>query len=140
MRQNFSPKARKNNLLIFIYFIIFLMSFTLIQSIFAQNSINNYPTNAGIISNYYLASGIPTEYKLYENSVNAGSIRFDIPAISNIKITIYDKNKAIIKGFLYDNIQPGTHEISISDLDNGNYSYSMEAGNYKESYSMIVSK
>jgi len=141
MEQNFKTKSKKNNIMLFLYFVLFLMSFTLLQSVFAQNPlVSNTKISNTNLTNVHLIDVIPTDFKLYENSVNAQAIRFDIPEISNIKITIYDKKGGIVKGYLYDNIQPGTHELNVADLDNGNYTYTMISGDFSQSYNMLVTK
>ncbi len=43
-----------------------------------------------------------------------------------------------MKAYLYDNIQPGTHQIDINDLENGNYTYSMAAEGYSQTYNMTI--
>jgi hypothetical protein len=121
--------------------LMFLFFFFINSRIFAQNS-SETGSSVSLLANteYTIPLGLPGEFKLYQNYQNAETIRFDVPEVSQVKITIFDLRGAIIKGFLYDNIQPGTHQIDITDLQNGEYTYSMTSGNYNKSFSMSVSR
>lgn len=124
MKRLSDKKFKKVNLLFLLRCSVILISIIVLQAPFAKTT----------------GSGIPNDFKLYENSINAQIIKFDVPAVSNLKITVFDKNGGIVKGYLYDNIEPGTHELNISDLDKGDYTYKMTAGDYSQTYSMSVSK
>src|SRR5437016_2736314 len=135
MKQFMTIKDQKIKLMLFVHFLIILMFVLMLNTSFGQNSYVSYNKNSELnYTNTHLVSGIPNDFKLYENPINSSSIKFDIPAISQVKMTVFDKKGGIVKGYLYDNIQPGTYELNVSDLDNGNYTYTMSAGDYTQSY------
>ncbi len=122
--------------IIITFLFFFFINFNLI---FAQNLYENGRSGSFIASTNSLPSGnIPGEFKLYQNYKNAETIRFDVPEISHVKITVFNIRGAIMKAYLYDNIQPGTHQIDINDLENGNYTYSMAAEGYSQTYNMTI--
>ena len=47
-----------------------------------------------------------------------------------------------LKAYLYDNIQPGMHEVSIdgADFPAGEYTYRFISGNYSQTYKMNLVK
>jgi hypothetical protein len=91
-------------------------------------------------------SGTPMDIKVYQNYPNPFStsttIKFETAAFSNLKLAIYDQNGNLVKAYLYDNIQPGLHEVNIdgTDFPAGEYTYRFISGNYSQTYKMNLVK
>ncbi len=91
-------------------------------------------------------SGTPMDIKVYQNYPNPFStsttIKFETAAFSNLKLAIYDQNGNLAKAYLFDNIQPGMHEVNIdgTDFPAGEYTYRFISGNYAQTYKMNLVK
>ncbi len=91
-------------------------------------------------------SGLPTGYKLYQNFPNpfnpSTTFRFEVPKISNVKISLFDglgKEIRLITNRVYS---AGTHVITINleNLASGVYYYKMESENFRDVKKLILLK
>ena len=93
-----------------------------------------------------IASIIPTEFKLYDsypNPFNSGCIiRFAIPSQSNVKIALYNVLGQRIRILLDEMKEPGEYslELKSGNLSSGAYFYTINAGEFIETKSMILLK
>jgi hypothetical protein len=91
-------------------------------------------------------TGIPKEFKLYENYPNpfnpTTSIKYDIAKNSFVKLVVYDITGKEIETLVSDNLQAGSYEAtwSGSNYSSGVYFARIEAGSYKHIIKMVMLK
>lgn len=132
------------SILVMIMFIIFVVN---INKSFGQ-SIHEVGLNDNVIAGLYVSEPIenPAGLVVYQNYPNPFSatttIKFETSSFTNLKLAIYDSNENLIKAMLFDNIQPGSHEVAIdaNSFPAGEYSYRFSSGNYSQSYKMTIVK
>jgi len=94
-------------------------------------------------------STLPADFELkqnYPNPFNPSTvIEYSLPAISNVKFTVFNILGQIVHEEEYSNIQPGIHEIKWNASENngsiissGVYFYRVRAGNYSATRKMIL--
>ena len=126
--------------------LMFLMNYHL----FAQDG-TEWGISAGTTKTTYSfvnieKKNVPSESMLYQNfpnpCFNSTSIKFDISAQSDAKLSIFDKSGTEIKSYLYSNIKPGSYEIKVdaSMFQAGEYTYRFNTGSYSQEYKMNVVK
>ncbi len=99
------------------------------------------PTGINLTGN-----SIPAEYKIYNNRPNpfnpSTNIKFDIPEISFVNITVYDLTGRRVAVLVNKQLQPGTYETdwNASAFSSGIYLYNITAGNFSETKKMILLK
>lgn len=81
---------------------------------------------------------IDKEYRIYQVSQNL--IKFDLPSVSIVNISLYDESNALVRTYIYNNLKAGTYEINISsvNLGRGNFTCVLSTGNVKESSKLII--
>ena len=94
---------------------------------------------------------LPTEFALYENYPNpfnpVTTIRFDVPEISDVNITVYNVLGKQVNSFDLNTMNPGTHHIKWRGIDNagkpvssGLYFYTIKAGDFFSTKKMMLLK
>jgi hypothetical protein len=87
-----------------------------------------------------------TEYSLFQNYPNpfnpATTIRFELPAASHVKLTVFDALGREVRMLVNELRQPGRYEalFDATDLSSGVYFYRIEAGSYIQSRKFILLK
>ena len=90
--------------------------------------------------------GIPQKYNIYQNYPNpfnpVTKIKFDIPAESNVNITIYNILGKEISNVVNERLASGSYEVNwdASNYPSGIYYYKLSAGNFNETKKMILLK
>ncbi|NOS84091.1 MAG: T9SS type A sorting domain-containing protein [Ignavibacteria bacterium] len=82
-------------------------------------------------------------FENYPNPFNpVTTIKFTIPAESNVKIKVYDLLGKEIKTLLNENLKSGTHNVNFdgSEIASGTYFYSIEAGEFRDIKKMVLIK
>lgn len=81
---------------------------------------------------------IDKEYRIYQVSENL--IKFDLPSVSVVNISLYNESNSLVRTYIYNNLKAGTYEINISsvNLGRGNFTCVLSAGNIKESSKLII--
>lgn len=98
-------------------------------------------TSAGNIANE-----IPTEYNIYQNYPNpfnpSTKIRFDIPKLSKVRLTVYDALGKEMAVLVNDELAPGVYETNwnATMLASGIYFYKIEAGEFTQTKRMLLIK
>jgi len=106
--------------------------------------------SAGTVSNED-ESNLPTEFALYENYPNpfnpVTTIRFDVPEISDVNITVYNVLGKQVNSFDLNTMSPGAHHIKWRGIDNagkpvssGLYFYTIKAGDFFATKKMMLLK
>src|SRR5260221_7529714 len=127
--------------------VIILFLLINIKPAFSKNS-HEVGLNDNSIAGKYSAdlNAASFDIKIYQNFPNPFSgtttIKFETASFSNLKLAIFDSNGNLVKAYLYDNIQPGTHEVRVdgSDFPAGEYTYRFISGNYSQSHKMTIIK
>lgn len=89
---------------------------------------------------------IPSKFALKQNYPNpfnpVTNINFEIPKESFVKITIYDNLGRVVNVLANEKYNAGSYTVSFdaSKLSSGLYIYKIEAGNFSETKSMILTK
>ena len=94
---------------------------------------------------------LPTQFALYENYPNpfnpVTTIRFDVPEISDVNITVYNVLGKQVNSFDLNTMSPGTHHIKWRGIDNagkpvssGLYFYTIKAGDFFATKKMMLLK
>jgi photosystem II stability/assembly factor-like uncharacterized protein len=111
-----------------------------------------HTTNGGVTYVSKISSEVPDEFVLYQNYPNpfnpSTTIKFDVPKGGKtqswgfVKISIYDILGKEVKVLINEQIAPGTYEIQwdASAFSSGVYFYSLTAGDYIQTKSMILVK
>ena len=88
----------------------------------------------------------PNEFKLYDNYPNPFNpttiIRYAIPEASFTSIKIYNGLGKEVSTLVNETKTAGTYEVEFnaSDLSSGVYFYTLQAGSFKETKKMILTK
>jgi len=89
---------------------------------------------------------IPSEFVLHQNFPNpfnpVTTIKFSIPEISFVKISIYDVLGKEVARLVNENRNPGTHELNwdAAIFSSGVYFYELRAGEFTERKKMVLVK
>lgn len=81
---------------------------------------------------------IDKEYRIYQVSEN--QIKFDLPSVSVVNISLYNESNILVRTYIYNNLKAGTYEINISsvNLGRGSFTCVLSSGNIKESSKLII--
>lgn len=130
-----------------IIFAIILFVLINIKPAFSQNSIETGLYDNSIAGKYSAdLNAASFDIKIYQNFPNPFSgtttIKFETASFSNLKLAIFDSYGNLVKAYLYDNMQPGIHEVRVdgSDFPAGEYTYRFISGNYSQSHKMTIIK
>lgn len=121
--------------------------------VFARNGLGRGPNSTtwkftpinitGLTNN---GSEIPNEYNLFQNFPNPFNpttmIKFDIPANSNVKLTVYDVQGRESVSLVNEELSAGRYQVSwnASNLSSGVYYYKLESGNKVFTKKLILLK
>ena len=97
------------------------------------------------------AEGIPLEFALHENYPNpfnpTTTLRFDLPEISDITLTIYNMLGQKVRTFDYQNTSAGYHSVTWDATNNfgqqvgaGVYLYQLQTKNFVKTRKMVLLK
>lgn len=117
--------------------LIVLFIFLIAGILFAQDFKDvNFPD--GSIAGIESKITIDKEYRIYQVSENL--IKFDLPSVSVVNISLYNESNSLVRTYIYNNLKAGTYEINISsvNLGRGNFTCVLSAGNIKESSKLII--
>lgn len=117
--------------------LIALFIFLIAGILFAQDFKDvNFPD--GSIAGIESKITIDKEYRIYQVSENL--IKFDLPSVSVVNISLYNESNSLVRTYIYNNLKAGTYEINISsvNLGRGNFTCVLSAGNIKESSKLII--
>lgn len=112
----------------------------------AEGTIFRTTTGGETINIQAITSEIPSEFTLYQNYPNPFNpitkIKFAIPKVSNVKISIYDILGRKVTSLINQKLQSGTYETqwNAGGFASGVYFYSLEAEGYKETRKMLLVK
>lgn len=101
---------------------------------------------ASLIAVNNISTEVPSSFKLHQNYPNpfnpSTKIRFDLPAESFVKITIYDALGRAVKLIVNQDLRPGSYETTFdaSDYTSGVYFYEITTSSYKEVKKMVLIK
>ncbi|MCE1164699.1 MAG: S8 family peptidase [Bacteroidetes bacterium] len=93
-----------------------------------------------------LGSGVPDEYKLYNNYPNPFNpstvIKFGLAKSEFVSLRIYDITGRLIKTAVDENLKAGTYEYKFNaeGLSSGIYIYQINAGSFKSQAKMLLVK
>ena len=93
-----------------------------------------------------ISTEIPYAFSLSQNYPNPFNprtvIRYQLSAVSNVILKVYDINGKEVQSLVNERLQPGTYETSFdgSMLTSGVYFYRMTTGNYLEIKKMVMVK
>jgi len=91
-------------------------------------------------------SNTPVQFKLNQNYPNpfnpSTTISFELPAKSNVKITIMDISGKLVETLINNEMQAGAHDVTwnASVYASGVYIYQIETGSYKDVKKMMLIK
>lgn len=101
-------------------------------------------------SNSILDDVTPLEFYLSQNYPNPfkdrTTIKYCVAYRTRVKLTVYDSEGEEIEKLVDEEKKPGTYEVEIQSaigsqqLATGNYSYILEAGDYKCEKEMVLIK
>jgi len=89
---------------------------------------------------------LPGTYALFQNYPNPFNpktgVRFEVPGVSDVKITVYDLLGREVAVLVNEKKQPGTYEVSFdgAGLASGMYIYRLTAGSFTQSRTMLLLK
>jgi hypothetical protein len=97
------------------------------------------------------SEGIPTEFALHENYPNpfnpTTTLRFDLPEVSDITLTIYNMLGQKVRTFNYQNTSAGYHSVKWNATNDygdpvgaGVYLYQLRANQYVKTRKMVLLK
>jgi subtilisin-like proprotein convertase family protein len=104
--------------------------------------INNSP----IVGIQNISNELPDSYSLSQNYPNpfnpVTNIKFDIPNVSNVKLTVFDITGREVAQLVNQQLETGTYNVNFdaSHLATGTYFYRLEAGEFTEVKKMILIK
>jgi aminopeptidase N len=93
-----------------------------------------------------LSAAVPTEYKLHQNYPNpfnpVTTILYDIPVPSRVRLRVYDVLGRIVATLVNEEQQGGEYAVPFdgTHLSSGVYFYTLEAGKYVRTRSLILVK
>jgi len=89
---------------------------------------------------------VPAEYKIYQNYPNpfnpSTKIKFDVPKLSDVKLTVYDISGKEIEVLINNKLSPGSYEFKwdASKLSSGAYFYRIQSQDFIETKRMLLIK
>ena len=97
------------------------------------------------------SEGIPTEFALHENYPNpfnpTTTLRFDLPEVSNLTLTIYNMLGQKVRTFNYQNTSAGYHSVKWNATNDygdpvsaGIYLYQLQAKDFVKTRKMVLLK
>ena len=103
------------------------------------------------VEDVYSVSTLPVRYYLHQNYPNPFNpntiIKFDLPAISQVEVSIYDVNGKLVKKLVNDKKEAGYHSIEWNGTDaygrkvsSGIYFYRINAKNLKTGSEFVETK
>lgn len=101
-------------------------------------------TNSVSISQ--ISSLIPAEYKIYQNYPNpfnpSTKIKFDVPKLSDVKLTVYDISGKEMEVLINNKLSPGSYEFKwdASKLSSSAYFYRIQSQDFIETKRMLLIK
>ena len=111
---------------------------------------SGYPfLSSGLLGGYFtsiLEIDIPLQFVLgnnYPNPFNPSTtISFQLSAMSDVKLTIYEMNGKMVSTLINDNMPAGYHDTSwdASDFSSGIYFYRLQAGDFVDTKKMVFMK
>ncbi|HJY63653.1 MAG TPA: T9SS type A sorting domain-containing protein, partial [Ignavibacteria bacterium] len=111
----------------------------------SRGNIQFIVTNTSGITN--LHTGIPEKFSLYQNYPNpfnpSTSIKFNIPKVSNVNLTVYDIAGREIAVLFNQSLDAGTYKFEWnppSNLSSGVYFYRLHSGNNYQVRKLILIK
>lgn len=128
---------QKFNIIMAIVMMLALFLFANSSILFSQTFKEvNFPD--GSIAGKESSVKLHINYRIYQISANV--IKFDLPEVSFVKVGIYDKNKNLVRTYIYNNLQAGTYEININsaNMEKGNYTCVLSAADVEESSQVII--
>jgi hypothetical protein len=106
----------------------------------ANNNTNPAVQGNAIPSTFGLMSNVPNPFS------NRTTIRWQIPVVSNVNVSIFDATGRIVKTLVNTNYTPGYYNTTWNCTDNSNtkvaagiYFYEMRANNFISRHKMIIS-
>ncbi|MEO8512894.1 MAG: hypothetical protein ABI543_05000 [Ignavibacteria bacterium] len=77
-------------------------------------------------------------YRIYQSAPNA--IKFELPAVSLVRVGIYDSNKNLVRTYAYNNLKAGTYEISINseNIQKGKYTCVLSTADAEETSQVVI--
>ena len=93
-----------------------------------------------------ISGNVPIQYKLYQNYPNPFNpttiIKFDLPANSNVKLTVYDIAGNEVARLVNQQLQAGSYSFNwnASAISSGVYLYKLQTERYSETHKMILVK
>ncbi len=103
-------------------------------------------TSGGVVEVKMISSIVPQKYSLNQNYPNPFNpitkIKFEIPKLSNVKLTVFDILGKEIKTLINKNLKPGVYESDWdgSNFPSGIYFYSLKTSDFIETKRMILLK
>lgn len=134
---------RKPSFTAAIALVVFLFLIVNISPVLSQSNSGNGAENVSVL---YSSghSGLPFDLKVYQNNPNpfstTTSINFETSEFADLKLVINDQNGNLVKSYLFDNIAPGMHRVSVdgTDFPAGDYTYMFITGSKSESHKMSL--
>lgn len=79
-----------------------------------------------------------SNYRIYQSSPNV--IKFELPAVSFVKIGLYDTRKNAVRTYIYNNLKAGTYEININsaNIEKGKYTCVLSTADVEESSQVVI--
>jgi hypothetical protein len=132
-----NSRLQKFNIIMAIAMMLALFLFVNSNMLFAQEFKDvNFPD--GSVAGLESKITVDKEYRIYQVSQNL--IKFDLPSVSIVNISLYNESNGLVRTYIYNNLKAGTYEINISsvNLGRGNFTCVLSAGNVKESSKLII--
>jgi Secretion system C-terminal sorting domain len=98
------------------------------------------------ISISQISSLVPAEYKIFQNYPNpfnpATNIKFDIPKLSEVKLTVFDITGREMEVLVNSKLAPGSYEYkwNAAAYSSGTYFYRIQSDGFTETRKMMVLK
>jgi|SRR4030095_3743784 len=73
------------------------------------------------ISTTKLFNNTSADFKIYQ--VSANTVKFEVPAVNNLKIGLYDNYNNLVRTYIYNNLKAGSYEINFGsgNIKKGKY-------------------
>jgi hypothetical protein len=108
--------------------------------------INGLAISPGVVGIEPISSSIPDKYELYQNYPNpfnpVTNIKFDLPAISKVKLTIYNSLGQKVAELFNGELSAGTYKYSwnAASVASGIYFYRIETDNFVNTKKLVLLK